>query len=156
MTAELLARFERSLAAGELVALVGELRAEGHAIMAVYHLLYGAFQTHLRAARRAEDVAALLAACATVQRALGTSFEAELFARIDPHVRAGTLHALVVELHDREGWSKRRLYDTLLAFTFALDIAGREDDTISTEDEIDVISGWCAASRRLWPDEPMD
>jgi len=124
--------------------------------MAVYHMLYGAFQTHLRGARRAEEVASLLAACAEVQHALGASFEPAMFARIDPYVRAGTLHELVVELHDREGWSKRRLYDTLLAFTFALDAAGREDDTIRVEDELDVISGWCSASARLWPDEPMD
>jgi hypothetical protein len=156
VTPELLARFERALASGALVELVGELRTEGHEILACYRFLYGAFQTHLRAARRPEEVAALLAACETVQHALGATFDPMLFARIDASLRTRALHALVVELHDREGWSKRRLYDTLLAFSFALDAAGRGDETHVVDDELDVISGWCAASAQLWPDEPMD
>lgn len=153
---ELLARLERALAEGAPARIVGELRAEGHSILETYRFLYGAFQQILRAAGRAEDVAKLLAACEAVQHALGATFEPELFATIDRHLREGTLSGHVIDLHDREGWSKRRLYDTLLAFTFALDAAGREGDSVRVDDELDIISGWCAPGVRLWPDEPMD
>lgn len=152
----MLSRIERALTDDVLTGLVTELRAEGHSIAAVYRLLYGGFQDSLRAARRMDDVAKLLAACEAVQHALGTTFEPELFATIDRHLQAGTLRALVVDLHDREAWTKRRLYDTFFAFSFALDAAGREAETDIIDDELDVLSGWCAAAARLWPDEPLD
>lgn len=149
-------RLERALADDALPRLVTELRAEGHSVAAAYRLVYGGFQDRLRTARRMDDVAKLLAACEAVQHALGTTFEPELFAMMDRHLHAGTLRTLVVDLHDREAWTKRRLYDTFLAFTFALDAAGREAETATVEDELDVLSGWCAAAARLWPDEPLD
>ena len=156
MTPDQLPRLERALVEDRLPQLVTELRAEGLSITAAYKLLYGPFQDSLRAKARTGDVAKLLAAAEAVQHALGGTFEPELFARIDQHLRARTLRELVTELHDKDSWSKRRLYDTLHAFTFALDAAGREDDTIKVEDELDALSGWGTKKTRLWPDEPLE
>lgn len=150
----MLDRLERALVAGELARLCAELVAEGHTIAETYGLLYGTLQQSLRAAGRVDDVDKLLAACESVRHALGATFEPQLAARIDRHLpghlQPTTLGELVVELHDREGWSTGQIYEALHGYTFALDAAGRDHDRERVEDELDLLYN------RRWPDEPMD
>lgn len=154
MDAQTLARLEAALAAGELPRLACALVAEGRSIRAAYNLIYSEFQTGLRRAGRSEEAARLVAAAAAVQEALGGTMDAALRARIDRHVREDSLRELVLLLHDHEGWSKQALYDALLAFTFVLRREGREAEEDRVGDDLDALSGHCARSSCLWPDEP--
>ena len=142
----LLERLEQALQAGELPALASALCGEGHPIAEVYHLVYGAFQTHLRSASRTDDVATVLAACELVQNALGARFEASMADRLNNALRENNLRELVGTLHDQEKWTKPSIYETLWTFTFVLRMENREDDEARVGDELDSLSGWSASA----------
>jgi len=150
----LLARLEDALDTDSLPKLMADLRAEGLTIGQAYQLVYGDYQTHLRSAGDTPAVERLLQACDAAQTALARTFDPQLQARLDHGLQLG-IHDFVAQLHDEQGWSKQRIYDALSTYIFVLRAAGREEDEDHICDVLDVLTGWCSASRRLWPDEEL-
>ncbi len=83
---------------------------------------------------------------------MSRTLDAPLRARFDGALREGSLDQLAVSLHDNDNWSKQEIYDTLCAFMSTLD-PNAEDDREPVCEVLDVLTGWCAPSARLWPDE---
>jgi hypothetical protein len=140
-------RVDAAFHAGRLAEHALALRSEGAPAARVALSMFVFFPRELRVRGRGAEVAALLAAAPAVLDALGVPV-----LRLEQALRERALGALVLALHDEEGWSKGRIVAALMCFSTLLDATGRDDEAVLAE--LDRLTGFAPRERHLWPEEP--
>jgi hypothetical protein len=139
-------RMDGEVGAGRLVEHARRLRAEGLPPARVALVICVFFPRELRVRGRAGEVAGVLEQAPAALEALGIPVP-----RLEQALRDRALTPLVLELHEREGWSKAHILAALKSFSVLLTARGRDDEAVLAV--LDRLTGFAAREDQLWPDE---
>jgi len=141
-------RMDREVMAGRLIDHARALRAEGVPLARIALVVCVFFPRELRLRGRAGEIAELLQRAPAVLEALGCPVE-----RLEQGLRDRALTPMVLDLHEREGWSKARILAALKSFSVLLTARGREREDEAVLAVLDRLTGFAAREQQLWPDE---